>query len=235
MEAIILAGGKGTRLAGLLKDIPKPLAPIADKPFLVWLLTYLIAQGYDRVTLSVGYQEQKIKSFFGTRFETLTIQYSSEETPLGTGGAIKKALQMLDTQDITVLNGDTFYAIDHQSLYRKHSHGQLMTMALQPVSEALRYGTVVTDDTKTVISFKGAHAGPGLINAGVYILNTHIFEHIELPLSFSFEKDFLQEYLEQLRPQGVIDESFFIDIGIPRDYERAQSAIPDFFASSLQE
>ncbi|MDP7038799.1 MAG: nucleotidyltransferase family protein [Myxococcota bacterium] len=235
MEAIILAGGQGTRLAGVIQDVPKPMAPVGGFPFLAWLLTYLIHQGYQKVILSVGYKKDAIQSYFGANYGPLALQYSTEDTPLGTGGAIQKALLMTANQHTTVINGDTFYALNHQTLYKRHSAGQTMTMALRTVDNATRYGTVDTDQEQKIVSFSGPHDGPGLINAGVYILSADIFANIEVPISFSFEKDFLENHIAQLSIRGFIDDSFFIDIGIPKDYQRAQTSIPRLFSSQVRQ
>ena len=120
MEAIILAGGLGTRLKPLTDTIPKPMVSIGSKPFLTYLLDYLIDEGIHKVVLSVSYKHEAITSYFGEKYKSVTIEYSIENEPLGTGGAIKYALKKTETENILILNGDTFFRIPLQTMMEFH-------------------------------------------------------------------------------------------------------------------
>jgi D-glycero-alpha-D-manno-heptose 1-phosphate guanylyltransferase len=228
MKAIILVGGFGTRLQSVISDVPKPMAPIADQPFLAYLLLYLKKRGITHVIFSVHYLREQIVSFFGSDFHGMRIDYVVESEPLGTGGAMVHSLSFIEaTEPVFVLNGDTFVKLDYRAMYADHiaRHSRL-TFALREVADCSRYGKVVTDD-QHIISFqeKGA-AGRGYINAGVYLMNPDLFNAFTLPAKFSFEADFIFPYLSALRPRYFQAKDYFIDIGIPDDYARAQRELP---------
>ena len=138
MEAIVLAGGLGTRLKSVVNDIPKPMAPIQNKPFLEYVLTYLQKNGVSKVIISVSYQWQKIKDYFGDRFESIILEYSVEKTPLGTGGGIKKALQFIESNQYFIINGDTFFDVNLSDL-TLNSHNDLL-LCLKKMYKFDRYG-----------------------------------------------------------------------------------------------
>lgn len=223
MEAIIIAGGKGTRLQSVIKEIPKPMAPINGRPFLEYLLDYLMRSGCSKVILSVGYKYNVIYDHFGEKYKELKLQYAVEKEPLGTGGGIKLALTKAEYENVIVLNGDSFFNIDIALMMKSHEDsGSLITMAVKPMHDFDRYGSVGLDDSGCVKSFEEkVFCNYGLVNAGVYILNKHIFEIRDTLDSFSFE-DFLQKNTETLSINAFSSESYFVDIGIPEDYEKAQ-------------
>lgn len=228
MKALILAGGFGTRLQTVVSDLPKPMAPIAEKPFLAYLLDYLILQGFTEVILSVHYLHNKITDYFGINYGPLSLEYVYEPEPFGTGGAIAFCLRELQIKEpIFILNGDTFLKLDYSGMQKQHVNQQAkFTMALASLPDCSRYGEVIFHD-KIITSFNHIGAAkPGLINAGVYLLDPGIFSGYKIPQKFSFEKDFLYEYTQLLKPQGFIAENYFIDIGIPDDYHRAQLELP---------
>lgn len=229
MKAIILVGGFGTRLRSVLPDVPKPMAPIlADKPFLAYLLDYLQQQGIRQVIFSVHYRREKIQDYFKAQYRDISIEYAIEDEPLGTGGAIVYALStQFMHEPVFVLNGDTFVKLDYRAMYAAHeqSNAQL-SMALREVSDCVRYGKVVTNANSIVEFREKGESGAGLINAGVYLLNPNLFIPFNLPLQFSFENDFLLPHLATLSPQAFIAQDYFIDIGIPDDYTRAQAELP---------
>lgn len=227
MEAILLAGGFGTRLKSVVSTVPKPMAPIQSKPFLAYLIDRLERFGFSKVTLSVGYQHQIIIDYFGQQYKSMTLKYSIEQEPLGTGGAIKKACESSDSDLLFVMNGDTLVEVDYLSLLKHHlSQTSFLSMTLKKIPDVSRYGSVIVEN-KTIVSFKEKGlAGSGLINAGVYLLNKKIFEMSALPLAFSFENDFLFPLVEKIKPSPFVTKGFFIDIGIPADYERAQIELP---------
>ena len=222
-EAIILAGGKGTRLQSVVSNVPKPMALIGDKPFLMLLLQYLQSQGIEKVVLSVGYMYEIIQETFGESFNGLSISYSIETEPLGTGGAIAKAMTMVESQSVLVLNGDSFIKIDLEEIERKFptskNHSLLVLKEMNNVS---RYGSVVLKDEVITAFEEKQFKEKALINAGVYVLNKDIFKDKNLPEKFSFEKDFLEKEVEKENLRGIITNGYFIDIGVPEDYQKAQ-------------
>lgn len=223
MRAIILVGGFGTRLRSILPDVPKPMAPVHDKPFLAHLLQYLKKEGIKSVIFSVHYLREKIQAYFQDHYEGIEIFYAEEDEPLGTGGAIVNSLNMFETEEpIFVLNGDTFVKLDYQAMYEQHQNQKSsLTMALRFIEDCERYGKVITDEGVIAEFREKGERGPGLINAGVYLLNPQLFQSFAMPKQFSFEKDFLFPHLSELKPQSFTTNDYFIDIGIPEDYHRA--------------
>ncbi len=222
-EAIVLAGGAGTRLRSVLPDLPKPMAPIRGRPFLAYLLDNLVAHGLQRVILSVGYRRERIWDFFGDGYGGLAIDYVIEEQPLGTGGAIARALPLLNGAEGFVLNGDTYLHLDLRAMaaaYRESGDGNMM-MALHQVPDATRYGRVDVVNGYVQGFFSGS-GGAGTINAGVYLLPRNLFDGHSLPACFSFEKDFLLPEVETLRPRAFPCNGVFVDIGVPEGYAEAQ-------------
>ncbi|EGT3461027.1 NTP transferase domain-containing protein [Campylobacter coli] len=214
MQAIILCGGLGTRLKSVIKDIPKPMAPINDKPFLEFIFEYLKKQGIKEVILAVSYKYEVIQEYFKDEFLSIKIKYSIEKEPLGTGGAIKEALKFIKNEAY-VLNGDTFFDID---LTKLKLNGNRICLALKQMNDFDRYGTVNVDKHGFVISFEEkVFKKQGLINGGIYLLKKDIFDEFSLEKKFSFE-EFLQENYKLLKIQTQIFNNYFMDIGIPEDY-----------------
>lgn len=215
----------GTRLREVVPTLPKPLAQVGDRPFLELLIRQLISQGIDRLIMCTGYLADQIEREFGDGRELgATIEYSAEPEPLGTAGAIKLAQRYLQTvPDFLVMNGDSFLEIDLPQLLQFHrTHGGIATMSVVQVENAGRYGTVFVDSTNRVLNFleKTGTDSPGLINAGVYVFNRGLFQHIS-DGQVSLEKD----VFPRLLPSGVYamkQHGLFIDIGTPSDYMRAQ-------------
>ncbi|MGG6270701.1 nucleotidyltransferase family protein [Leptolyngbya sp. AN03gr2] len=226
MEAIILAGGLGTRLRTITNGLPKPMAPMGSEPFLAVLLTYLVKQGVDRVILSVGYKYEAIQSYFGDCYSSCKLTYSIEHDLLGTGGAIRQALQHTQADPVLVVNGDTLFEIPLNRMLSFHlDHQADLTLALKPMLNFDRYGNVVLSNTQIVRFEEKQHCIQGNINGGVYLINRTLFERFNLPSKFSFETDFLQRYLDQIRVHGFSCSEYFVDIGIPEDYQKAQREI----------
>ena len=224
MQAVLLAGGFGTRLRAVVPDLPKPLAPVAGRPFITILLDQLNEQGFRQVILSVGYRHELIQQALGERYRDIELTYSVEAQPLGTGGAIRLAARQCDAPEMFVLNGDSYVDADYATIQSIHrSRGAQLTLCVTPVPDAGRYGRVVLEADR-VIGFveKGAQ-GPGMINAGVYLLAPSLVLEPDLPDVFSFEQDFLQGRLKQLNPMAVVTSGAFIDIGVPEDYARANA------------
>lgn len=227
MDAIILAGGFGSRLQSVVKDIPKPMALINNRPFLSILLESLRINGIHRVVLSVGYKFDYIYEYFGSNFNGLELVYSIESEPLGTGGAIAKALNHVVGDAALVLNGDTFINLETEKLFKFWDLNKVPIMLVHYVENSGRYGRVEFSDTQ-IISFheKGIEIA-GFINAGCYLLPKSIFDGFKLPEKFSFEQNFLTEYIIQNKMMAYPSNGLFIDIGIPEDYQLAQILLRD--------
>lgn len=236
MEVIILAGGLGTRLRSEVKDVPKCMAPVAGEPFLWYLLTDL--KKYNevrRVILSVGYLREVIFEWIPTVKDEFPFEfdYAVEEEPLGTGGGIRLAMEMITEEDAIILNGDTYFAVNLDELVAAHraQKDSMLTIALKPMKNFDRYGTVTTDAVGRVLKFNEKQpCKKGEINGGVYVLSKDdsIFEG--LPKKFSFETAVMQEKCGETGCLfGVVQNGYFIDIGIPEDYHKADKEFPTLF------
>jgi D-glycero-alpha-D-manno-heptose 1-phosphate guanylyltransferase len=231
-EAIILAGGFGTRLQSVVSNVPKPMAPINNVPFLNYIFDYLKFFKIEHVVLSTGYLSEKISEYYKEEFIGIKISYTKEETPLGTGGGIRLAMEKCTTKNILVLNGDSFFDVDLQAYYPLHAQfNSDCTLALRKVSNAARYGTIKLSDTASITEFKEKDGveQEGLINGGVYILNRELFLSKTKPdIAFSIEKDFFENRINELHIFGFEYDDYFIDIGIPEDYKKAQDDFKRF-------
>ena len=227
-EAIILAGGLGTRLRPLISDVPKCLAPVNEKPFLHYLIAWLQKGGIEHFIFSVGYLHEKIEEYLKINHSDLKYQLALEEEPLGTGGAIRLGIQKTKEKDLLVCNGDTMFNVDVQSLAAFHLDREAAcTLSLKPMVNFDRYGAVTIHENGLVESFKEKQFyKSGLINGGVYAINTMRFIGEDLPEKFSFENDYLEKKVNKGGNTdsaifGFVQDKYFIDIGIPEDYERA--------------
>jgi len=223
-DAIVLCGGFGTRLQKVISSIPKPMAPVAGKPFLQYVLDYLHDQHIGHAILAVGYMRESIMDHFGSRYKNLQITYSVEEDPLGTGGGIMQACNYISGKKTFVINGDTFFDISLSALHQFHEKNDAsLTIALKKMYDFERYGTVEINEEGKIIAFREKkHLDEGLINAGVYCLDPNIFS-THLPPAFSFEKEILEKEFAKGHVYGKAFDGYFIDIGIPEDYEKAQA------------
>lgn len=216
---IILAGGFGTRLSTVVKDVPKPMATINGKPFLHYIFQALQQQEIKKIVLSVGYKHEIIKDFFQENYLGIDVEYAVENEPLGTGGAIKHAFNFVE-KDAFVLNGDTFFDVDLSKLKKKDSD---ISIALKPMENFDRYGTVELNAEHKIIAFhEKKKCEQGLINGGVYYFKKILFDKIKTAHKFSFENDVLEKHVHDLQFNGIVSDSYFIDIGIPEDYAKAQ-------------
>ena len=230
MDVIVLAGGLGTRLRSVVSEVPKCMAPVAGQPFLYYLLEQLPAGKTGKVVLSVGYLKEKIFDWMdGVRDRfPFAVEYAVEETPLGTGGGIRMALEKCTDDYVAVLNGDTFFDADLQVLQEAlagDAGRSGLAVALKPMKDFDRYGRVDTDRTGLVTAFREKCAcREGEINGGVYVADRkRLLEELAVfPEKFSFESDFLQGAASRGIVRGVRCGGYFIDIGIPSDYARAQ-------------
>ncbi len=216
---IILAGGFGTRLSTLVKDVPKPMADINGKPFLHYIFQSLQKQNLQKVILSVGHLKEVIQDFFKDQYLGIEVQYAIEQGPLGTGGGIQNAFTLVE-DDAYVINGDTYFEIPLANLKRVNTD---ITIALKPMLHFNRYGTVSLNTANRVIAFhEKKECAEGLINGGIYYFKKSLFEKISTDRKFSFEKEVLEKHLNAITIQGMIFDNYFIDIGIPEDYQKAQ-------------
>lgn len=223
-DVIILAGGLGTRLRSVVADLPKCMAPVNGKPFLAYLLDYLSQCPVHKVVLSVGYLHEIVVDWVEQHRDDypFTIEYAVETTPLGTGGGIRLAMRQCDAETVCVMNGDTFFDVGFEGLLKAHRQGgKPLTMGLKPMKDFDRYGTVVINESCFVTRFNEKQfCADGLINAGIYMLENN-GQLNELPEKFSFENLFLHPKAAEGAIQGYVSDGYFIDIGIPEDYEKA--------------
>ena len=223
MEAIILAGGFGARLASRLEGVPKVMAPVAGRPFLEIVLSQLRRAGFARVVLSVGYLHEAVEGHFGTEFNGMRIVYSIESAPLGTGGAIRLALEQTTEETVLVLNGDTFLDADYARMLLFHAaEDAAVTIAVVRQPDIARYGGVVIEGNRIAGFEEKGSSGPGWINAGAYVLNRNLRWPSALAEKFSVERDFFVPEVARLHPAAYKVDGFFLDIGIPDDLDRAQ-------------
>lgn len=219
MEAIILAGGLGTRIKNVLPDVPKSMAPINGKPFLSFILDNLNKNRFDKVVLAVGYLGEQIEQYYGKKYKNLELVYSYEKNPLGTGGSLKKAMKFVDEEFIYVLNGDTYFDID----YEKLKTSSLITIFIKKYKDIKRYGSIIFNANNVVTKFEEKkYISDGYINGGVYYLSKKIFDNYNLEKKFSLEKDFIEIHFKKLNIKVNKSNGYFIDIGIPEDYEKAK-------------
>lgn len=223
MNAIVLAGGFGTRLRGVIDDVPKPMAPVGGRPFLEVVLGRLIRGGASGIILSTGYMHERIESHFGSRWGGVPILYSRESEPLGTGGAIAKAVAALGDGPVAVANGDTYLDADLADLFGRHeSRRPDITVALKEMHDESRYGLVETDDEWNIVRFREkAPFHRGWVNAGIYLFSPRLMDAFAGLKRFSFEEKILAGGIGRLRMVGYPCRGDFIDIGIPEDYRKA--------------
>jgi len=224
VEAIILAGGLGTRLQDVVYDMPKPMAAINGKPFLSYLLNELSLQGIERVILSVGYKYKMIEAYFGHRYAGMELKYAVEPEPLGTGGGIKLAMNQVKGERVFLFNGDTLFKVPLSELESFHLNGSFaLTLAVKELTDFDRYGRVEINDGKIRAFHEKEKVKQGFINGGVYLMEKDILLKESYPAKFSFEKDFLEKQIGQISCGAFPANGYFLDIGIPETYEQAQN------------
>lgn len=227
MQAIILAGGFGTRLKSTIgDDVPKPMAVVGGEPFLAHYLRFLKSEGVTEAVLSVHHLRAVIQEYFSDRFEGVAIRYAVEETPLGTGGAVKFALQALKpSAPVLVANGDSFVEIDAKAMLRDHAAaGAKLTIGLRDMPDCSRYGEVEFDANKRITAFTyPGRSQAGWISTGTYVVSPDVFDGASLPDAFSFEADFQKPYCASIPMHAHALGGYFIDIGVPSDYARANA------------
>jgi len=233
MDAIILAGVLGTRLSSVVHDIPKCMAPVAGEPFLCYLLRYLSKYPISKVILSVGHLREHIFAWIDSHRGQFpfSIEYAIEETPLGTGGAIRLAMNQVQDDEVVVINGDTFFDVDLNQLISEHrSSGASLSIALKPMRNFDRFGNVVLGDKGRIAKFQEKkYCESGLINGGIYIVNrVHPF-FADQAERFSFEKEVLENPANLGLISGFCHDRYFMDMGIPEDYARINEDFKTYF------
>lgn len=226
-EAIVLAGGFGTRLAHVVPDVCKPMAPVAGRPFLRFIMDQLAAAGFDRAVVADGYRREQIEGFFGSAYRGMAIEYSPEDAPLFTGGAVKRALGRCKSDWVFVLNGDTWLDVDIAAMEAAATDspdGVSAVVAVKRMHDFERYGTVDVDAGGALTAFHEKRpCEEGLINAGVYLLRRHALD--DMPEKFSLESDYFERVVGYRSLRAVECAGGFIDIGVPEDYELAQTML----------
>lgn len=224
MEAVVLAGGLGTRIASVLPQSPKILAPIGSRTLLEIQLDRLLHFGFERVILSLGFRADQVLERFGDKFGALELIYSIEQEQLGTGGATRKAFELASEDSLYVFNGDTMVDLDPRKLLAfHHEHRSLITIAATSVPDCQRYGRLVIDGDQIIAFAEKGRSGPGWISAGAYAMSRDVFSGFDLPQTFSLEHDFFSPLLGKLNPLAWKTAGYFIDVGIPEDLAQAQN------------
>ncbi len=224
VHVLILAGGLGTRLRSAVSDRPKVMADVGGRPFITYLLDQLSRAGFRAATLLTGYMGEMVETQLGLVYQDIQLGYSMEQSPLGTGGAIRSAARVIACEKLLVLNGDTFFEMNYRQLVQEAPHGSDL-MACRRVADVARYGAVQLDPSGRVmaLSEKGAE-GSGLINGGIYLLHRETIA--AWPKSvFSIETDYFPQRLSAEKLYGIACEGAFIDIGIPDDLRRCSELL----------
>ncbi len=226
IDVIILAGGKGQRLHPLTLDKPKPMVDVAGRPFLEYIFDDLDQNKINRTIMSVGYKSEQIINYFGSKWKGMDLVYIEEDEPLGTGGAIVNCLDNVISEQILILNGDTYYNVPISKMLDYHkNNGAELTIALKPMQNFSRYGNVLLSGNFISKIEEKVSVDNGLINCGRYIVNKALFSRFKFPVSFSFEEEIFQNKLSKIRAVGFQSNNYFIDIGVHEDYERAQNEV----------
>lgn len=233
MEAIVLAGGFGTRLRPLIAEVPKVLAPVGGRPFLEIVLSRLAAQGFKRVILSLGYMAHRVMAHFGHDFLGMKLVHQVEDEPLGTGGAIRYAMDRCFSDHVYIFNGDTYLEIETDLLEDLWHRWRQPVIVAREVPDTSRYGRLKTCHQKVVGFGEKEKTGPGLINAGCYLFPVQILNEFPQKAHFSIEHDFLSFFVYQKTVRYIVSHGRFIDIGIPADYLRAQNELLSMVQTSF--
>ncbi|MGD0341630.1 MAG: nucleotidyltransferase family protein [Bacteroidales bacterium] len=226
MEAVILAGGMGTRLRKAVPDLPKPMAVVDGKPFLWYLLSWLAEYPVSKIILSTGYRHESIMKYFGDTFLGIPVKYVIEEEPLGTGGGIMLAASEVNGSDFIVVNGDTYFPADIIKLFSYHKQqGGFITVALKRMKDFSRYGAVECRDGKILHFHEKKLCHDGFINGGIYAINRKLLMLQHLPEIFSLEKEILEKSAGTGDLRCMVFNEPFLDIGIPEDYNKASGIL----------
>ncbi|HEX9123968.1 MAG TPA: NDP-sugar synthase [Actinomycetota bacterium] len=225
MKAIVLVGGEGTRLRPITETIPKPLVPLMDRPSLDHVLDHLARHGVHEVVLSSSYLESTFHAFIEARHGDPAITWITEESPLGTGGAVVNALGSVDDEPIFALNGDILTDLDLTAMLELHrDRGSAATIALHHVDDARPFGLVATEADGRVLEFreKPEELVPGDINAGTYVLEPQVLREWPVGRSISIEREIFPAIIGSGRPvYGFLSHAYWLDLGTPEKYLQA--------------
>ncbi len=226
MKAVLLVGGRGSRLANYLpQNTPKPMAEINGKPFLEYLIKYLVGQKFSEIILSVGFLKEQIINYFGNNFNGVKISYAEESEMLGTGGAIKNAFKNFNSEKFIVLNGDSFQEINFEKFIKKSQKSNI-SLVIREVENSARYGSLEFNENKITNFIEKGKQGRGYINSGCYYIAREWFLGLDLPEKFSFEADFLMKFCNKIEINYYSEKGYFVDIGVIEDYQKAKIDIP---------
>jgi D-glycero-alpha-D-manno-heptose 1-phosphate guanylyltransferase len=223
-HAVLLAGGRGTRLESVSGGLPKPLMEVGGRPFIEHVLESLVDSGCGRVVIAASYKWELLRDHLGSNYKGCALDWSIESKPLGTGGAIRQAFKTFDLAAAFVLNADTLFRVNLDDMEARHrAWGAAVTVALREVPDVARFGEVVIDDERRIVSFsEKGRRGPGLINGGVYFVDGRVWLDGDCSEIFSFERDYLQQRSKTAALYGYKSDGYFIDIGVPDDLDRAR-------------
>ena len=228
IDVLILCGGLGTRLRSVIPDQPKGMAPVAGKPFLEILVDDLLKYGFKRFIFCVGHLKDQIIDYFSNRTDG-TFLFSEEKTPLGTGGALKNASSLIQSENLLILNGDSLCTVDYKLFYEFHKqrHSVLSMILSVPEDGSEDYGSVIIDSECKLQSFqeKTSSEKRGLINAGIYLMQKEALSFMPEQNVFSLEYDFFPKILEQEHCSGFVIEEKVLDIGPPERYQTANQIL----------
>ena len=222
MEAIVLAGGLGTRLRRVVPDVPKAMALVSGRPFLEIVLGTLARKGFGRIVLALGYKAECIERHFGAGYAGMVLAYEIERSPLGTGGALRQALRQCRSDHVYVLNGDTYIDLEVDAIEAQWQRHRLPIIVARDVPDTGRYGRLDVAGESVVGFAEKGRSGRGLINAGAYVFPAAIAGEFPDDRAFSLENEFLSDAVVRLPVQFFVSRGHFIDIGVPEDYARAQ-------------
>ena len=233
VDSIVLAGGFGKRLKKHLPDLPKALAPINNTPFIDLLIDQIKAfKKISKVILALGYKAKMIQNHCQKTNYGVPLEYSIEKTPLGTGGAFKKALHLCQTEHVLVLNGDSFLNFNFSSLFQAHIKQKAdITLVYTSVDDVSRYGQIIVDPlSQKICSFKEKEKNKksqGFISCGFYLVKKNLFKDLTLEKkeSFSLEKEAFPLFLEKKRFFGFFCKEPFIDIGTKESFLESQTVL----------
>jgi D-glycero-alpha-D-manno-heptose 1-phosphate guanylyltransferase len=227
-EGIILAGGFGTRLREIVPNMPKPMAMVAGKPFLEILLQLLARKKFKRIVLSVGFKSETIINYFNNDYAGMKLTYVVEKEPLGTGGAVRLAMEQVHSDHAFVFNGDTFLNLEVDAVEEQWRLKKNQIIVGREVLDTSRYGRILFEGSLiTGFAEKGA-SGQGVINAGSYLFNKADLMTLPLNQPFSLELDYLAHTVHKQATELFLTTGQFIDIGIPEDYYRAQNELKSY-------
>lgn len=227
-SAVILAGGLGTRLRSIVADRPKALAPVCGRPFLAILFEQLSLAGFEHAVLCTGYMGESIFRTFGSRYGTLQIDYSQEHEPLGTAGSLRRALNLIRSDPVLVMNGDSYCKADLGAFLKRHLQSRVSaSIVVFRKTDAARYGRVVLGQNDRILEFaeKSAQGSGGYVNAGIYLLDRAVIQGIPDDGMVSLERDVFPALVGK-GVAGYAAAGPFLDIGTPESFAAAQS----FFA-----